>query len=112
MKSRFFIGKIHSRECWRKLFCTRACRIAWSARGFLGARRGKKWFHIFGLGLNPKSKSDVVRIVGVPPRGIGKVTLEKMFAGEVLGGAGAKVTAFQSTLAKIREAIKVLPASE
>ena len=63
-------------------------------------------------GLNPKSKSDLARIVGVPPRGIGKVTLEKMFVGEVLGGAGAKVWAFQNTLAKIREAINVLPASE
>ena len=30
--------------------------------------------------LNPKSKSDFARIAGVPPRGIGKVTLEKMLA--------------------------------
>ncbi|MDO8561966.1 MAG: UvrD-helicase domain-containing protein [bacterium] len=62
--------------------------------------------------LNPKNKSDLVRIIGVPPRGIGKVTLEKMLAGEELGAAGAKVTQFQATLAKIREAVRMLPASE
>lgn len=62
--------------------------------------------------LNPKSKSDLARITSVPPRGIGKVTLEKMFSGENLGAFGAKVTAFQNTLAKIREAVSVLPASE
>lgn len=62
--------------------------------------------------LNPKSKGDFARIVGVPPRGIGKVTLEKMLAGEALGAAGAKVAQFQDTLAKIRHAVNTLPASE
>ena len=62
--------------------------------------------------LNPKSKSDLARIVAVPPRGIGKVTLEKMLAGEPLGAAGAKVNAFQESLAKIRHAVNTLPASE
>ncbi len=62
--------------------------------------------------LNPKSKGDLVRIVGAPPRGIGKVTLEKMLSGNPLGSAGAKVAAFQETLAKIRHAVHTLPASE
>jgi DNA helicase-2/ATP-dependent DNA helicase PcrA len=62
--------------------------------------------------LNPKSKSDIVRIVGVPPRGIGKVTLEKMLSGSPLKGAGAKVIAFQEILAKVRHAVHTLPASE
>jgi len=62
--------------------------------------------------LNPKSKSDLARIVAVPPRGIGKVTLEKMLGGEELGAAGAKVAAFQTSLAKIRHAVNTLPASE
>ncbi|MEK7068928.1 MAG: UvrD-helicase domain-containing protein, partial [Patescibacteria group bacterium] len=62
--------------------------------------------------LNPKSKGDIVRIVGVPPRGIGKVTLDKMLAGEPLGAAGAKVMAFQETMLKIRHATNTLPASE
>ncbi|MDO8522535.1 MAG: 3'-5' exonuclease [bacterium] len=62
--------------------------------------------------LNPKSKSDLMRIVAVPPRGIGKVILEKMLRGEELGATGAKVKAFQTSLAKIRHAVNTLPASE
>ncbi len=62
--------------------------------------------------LNPKSKSDFARIVAVPPRGIGKVTLDKMVAGESLGAAGVKVAKFQESLAKIRHAVNTLPASE
>ncbi|OGG51513.1 hypothetical protein A3C18_02950 [Candidatus Kaiserbacteria bacterium RIFCSPHIGHO2_02_FULL_54_11b] len=62
--------------------------------------------------LNPKSTNDIVRIAGVPPRGIGRVTLEKMFGGQPLGSATAKVVAFQATLASIRHAINTLPASD
>ncbi len=62
--------------------------------------------------LNPKSTSDFVRIVGVPPRGIGKVTLEKMLSGRPLGATEGKVRAFQETLAKIRHAVHTLPTSE
>jgi len=62
--------------------------------------------------LNPKSKSDFARIIGVPPRGIGKVTMEKMLRGEALGASGAKVAQFEASLAKIRHAVNTLPASE
>ncbi|MEK9154313.1 MAG: UvrD-helicase domain-containing protein, partial [Patescibacteria group bacterium] len=62
--------------------------------------------------LNPNSKGDIARIVGVPPRGIGKVTLEKMFAGLPLGTSNAKIAAFQETILKIRHATNTLPASE
>ncbi|MEK7480066.1 MAG: UvrD-helicase domain-containing protein [Patescibacteria group bacterium] len=61
---------------------------------------------------NPKGKSDLARIVGVPPRGIGKVTLEKMLSGQELGAASAKVAAFRELLLKIRHAVNTLPASE
>jgi len=61
---------------------------------------------------NPKGKSDLARIIGVPPRGIGKVTLEKMSLGQPLGAASAKVAAFQATIAAIRHAVNTLPASE
>jgi DNA helicase II / ATP-dependent DNA helicase PcrA len=62
---------------------------------------------------NPKSKIDLARIVAVPPRGIGKTTLEKMLAGQPLPpAAAAKVQAFQDQLAKIRHAVETLPASE
>ncbi len=62
--------------------------------------------------LNPKSRGDIARIVGVPPRGIGKVTLDKMFSGQPLGAASGKVTAFQEMLRKIRHAVNTLPTSE
>ncbi|OGG77508.1 hypothetical protein A3B35_01705 [Candidatus Kaiserbacteria bacterium RIFCSPLOWO2_01_FULL_54_24] len=62
--------------------------------------------------VNPKSKNDLARIVGVPPRGIGKITLEKMLSGQPLGAASMKVAAFLDTLAKIRHAVHTLPASD
>lgn len=63
--------------------------------------------------MNPKNKQDMTRIIAVPPRGIGKVTLEKMLAGEnIPGAAGAKVAAFRDMLAKIAHAANTLPASE
>ncbi len=62
--------------------------------------------------INPKGKNDLARIVGVPPRGIGKVTIEKMLSNQPLGAAGAKVAAFQQILARIRHAVNTLPASE
>ena len=39
--------------------------------------------------LNPKSQPDLKRVFETPKRGIGKVTMVKLFAGEVLTGAGA-----------------------
>ncbi|MDO8514477.1 MAG: UvrD-helicase domain-containing protein [bacterium] len=64
------------------------------------------------VALNPKAKSDFVRIVGVPPRGIGKVTLDKMLSGQPLGATSTKVAAFKETLAVIRHALNTLPTSE
>lgn len=64
-------------------------------------------------GLNPKSKSDLARIVATPPRGIGKTTLDKILAGEELtGAAGVKVAKFKESLAKIKHAIETLSTSE
>jgi DNA helicase-2/ATP-dependent DNA helicase PcrA len=65
--------------------------------------------------LNPKSKVDLARIAGVPPRGIGKVTLDKMLAGDDTGITGAtliKVNKFRDSVKAIRHAIDTLPASE
>ncbi|MDO8481903.1 MAG: 3'-5' exonuclease [bacterium] len=79
---------------------------------FFERREVKDVLSYLRAALNPKSISDLRRIVGVPPRGIGKITLEKMLHGENLGAAGAKVRAFQESLAKIRSAVGMLPASE
>lgn len=65
--------------------------------------------------LNPKNRVDLMRIVGVPSRGIGKVTLEKMLAGlddDLAPAVLAKVRAFRDTLAHIKKGIETLPASE
>ena len=40
-------------------------------------RKEVKTLFVFARRIEPQSKSDFARIAGVPPRGIGKVTLEK-----------------------------------
>ena len=80
--------------------------------------------------LNPKSKVDLARIVGTPARGIGKVTLDKIFDTSeapadaapsmwgnlalhaLSGSALIKVQTFLETIKKIRHAIDTLPTSE
>ncbi len=65
--------------------------------------------------MNPQSRIDLTRIVAVPPRGIGKVTLEKMLDGkddELSGATAAKVAAFRGLIMKLTHAINTLPASE
>lgn len=65
--------------------------------------------------LNPRSKIDVARIVSVPPRGIGAITLAKMMSGadeELAPGARVKVSAFRHLLLRLGQAITTLPASE
>ncbi len=65
--------------------------------------------------LNPLSKVDFARAVATPSRGIGKTTLEKVFAGQeaaLPAAARAKVATFKDTLTKIAHAAKTLPPSE
>ncbi len=65
--------------------------------------------------MNPQSRVDISRVVAVPPRGIGKVTLDKLLDGkdaELPKAALAKVAAFRDTLVRIKHAIDTLPASE
>jgi DNA helicase-2/ATP-dependent DNA helicase PcrA len=65
--------------------------------------------------MNPQSKVDLTRIIASPPRGIGKVTLDKMVEGkeaELTGATALKVAQFRKVLAGIQTAIATLPASE
>lgn len=65
--------------------------------------------------VNPESTADLARIVNVPPRGIGKVTLLKLIEGkrvEISGKAAAGVLAFEAILADIRACAKEKPLSE
>ena len=65
--------------------------------------------------LNARGKSDMARAASAVSRGIGKVTLEKMLAGDrdaLSKAARGKVDAFQNTLTEIRYAVATLPTSE
>lgn len=56
--------------------------------------------------LNRESLSDIKRIINIPTRGIGKVTLVKLFAGEfsnLPNTMQAKINSFYALLDKIRE---------
>ena len=82
---------------------------------FFERREVKDVLSYLRAALNPKSKTDLRRIIGVPSRGTGKVTLEKMLTGQeatLPPAARSKVAAFREILLKIKEAAKVLPASE
>ncbi len=65
--------------------------------------------------LNPESLSDIKRIINFPTRGIGKVTLVKIFAGEKESlpiKVRIKVDNFYKTLEEIKEKIENGKASE
>lgn len=56
--------------------------------------------------FNPESLSDIKRIINFPARGIGKVTLTKLFAGqfaELPASMQLKINTFYATLTKIKE---------
>ncbi len=65
--------------------------------------------------LNPQSLSDIKRIINFPTRGIGKVTLAKIFAGEKESlpiKVKIKVDNFYQTLEEIKEKIETEKASD
>jgi DNA helicase-2/ATP-dependent DNA helicase PcrA len=65
--------------------------------------------------LNKDSLSDIKRIINFPARGIGKVTLVKIFANEVENlpiKMRIKINNFYETLEEINEKIKILKTSE
>ncbi|MEK7645254.1 MAG: UvrD-helicase domain-containing protein [Patescibacteria group bacterium] len=56
--------------------------------------------------LNPQGLADLKRIINEPPRGIGKVTLLKIFSGQEDSLSGAvrdKIQSFRNVLAQIRD---------
>jgi len=65
--------------------------------------------------LNPESLSDIKRIINFPVRGIGKVTVAKIFANEMDGlpiKVKIKINNFYQTLEEIREKIQASKASD
>jgi DNA helicase-2/ATP-dependent DNA helicase PcrA len=65
--------------------------------------------------LNPKSIFDIGRIINVPPRGVGKVTLEKIFRGEresLPSAMRMKVEQFYALLLRINKAAEEMKPSQ
>jgi len=65
--------------------------------------------------LNPENLSDIKRIINFPARGIGKVTLAKLFAGELENlpiKMRVKINNFYQTLEQIKEYISTNKVSE
>lgn len=65
--------------------------------------------------LNPESSLDLARIINVPPRGIGKVTLDKIEAGELETlpvKTQEKIRLFKEMLTRIKDFILAHKASE
>jgi DNA helicase-2/ATP-dependent DNA helicase PcrA len=63
--------------------------------------------------LNPESLVDIKRIINIPVRGIGKVTIAKLFAKEALTGkAKLSVDSFYALLERIRDYMETHSVSE
>jgi DNA helicase-2/ATP-dependent DNA helicase PcrA len=65
--------------------------------------------------LNPRSRFDLERVINVPTRGVGKVTLEKLLSGErdrLPNAMRVKVDAFYALLSRIEERSKELKPSQ
>lgn len=65
--------------------------------------------------LNPRSMLDVARVVNVPPRGVGKVTMEKIFRGEksaLPSSMRIKVEQFYALLLRINKAASEMKPSQ
>jgi DNA helicase-2/ATP-dependent DNA helicase PcrA len=65
--------------------------------------------------LNPDSLGDIKRIINVPARGIGKVTIVKMFSGQesaLPAATRAKIKNFRNLLAEIAQNVTVKKPSE
>lgn len=65
--------------------------------------------------VNPSDKESIKRIINIPPRGIGQVTLEKIFAGEAESlppKMQDKLTSFRNLLGRIKQKSETAKPSE
>ncbi|MBI2610655.1 UvrD-helicase domain-containing protein [Candidatus Kaiserbacteria bacterium] len=109
---------------YRENFQSRALEEAFLHRGlpyrvigtrFFERKEVKDVLSYLRAALNPQSRSDIARIIAVPPRGIGPSTLAKLFSGAehaFPAGARAKVENFRKVLRDIGAAATTLPTSE
>lgn len=109
---------------YRANFQSRALEEAFLASGIPYQVLGTRFFErkeikdalsYVRLALNPESATDLSRIMNVPSRGIGKVTLAKVINGQEKTLAPAqqqKVTDFLALMKRIREKIPAVKTSE
>ena len=82
---------------------------------FFDRKEVKDILSFIRLALNPNSVSDLARVVNVPPRGIGKVTLMRMTLGkenECTPKIREKIAAFRKILETIKNTVIKQPPSE
>jgi len=82
---------------------------------FFERKEVKNVLSFLRLALNPTSNADLARVVNVPPRGIGKVTLLKLIEGNRADIAGAtlkKVQVFETLMEEIAHCAKEKPLQE
>ena len=73
---------------------------------FFARREVKDALSFVRAALNAESSADIARAVNVPPRGIGKVTLAKMLAGQeesLPPAVREKISNFRAILSEVRE---------
>jgi DNA helicase-2/ATP-dependent DNA helicase PcrA len=82
---------------------------------FFERREIKDILSYLKAGLNPDCLADIKRIINVPPRGIGKVTIAKVFSGDedsLNASTKSKIANFRDFLQEIGEAAKTKTPSE
>lgn len=109
---------------YRANFQSRAIEEAFVARGIPYHVSGVKFFDrkevkdtlaYVRAALDQESLHDLKRIINMPPRGIGKVTIAKLFSGkydELPLGMRTKIDAVRATLSRIEQKSHELPLSK
>jgi DNA helicase-2/ATP-dependent DNA helicase PcrA len=73
---------------------------------FFDRQEVKDLLSFIKLALNPADKESLKRVINIPPRGIGQVTLEKIFSGQeesLPSKMREKLASFRSLLSRIKE---------
>lgn len=82
---------------------------------FFERREIKDILSYLKAGLNPECLADIKRVINVPPRGIGKVTIAKVFSGDedsLNAATKAKIANFRNFLSEIEQMAKTEAPSE
>lgn len=82
---------------------------------FFDRKEVKDLLAFIKLALNPSDKESLKRVINIPPRGIGGVTLEKIFAGQeesLPPKMQDKLTSFRNLLARIKQKSETAKPSE